>query len=130
MPDQKSIFDDIEALRRDEAQLRQQIKSQSNTGRKKRARSDELFARIPYDRGFRLLGQISGAAWVVLIELDRQILMSKGQNLIEFNPEHLLSMQMTPTTIYRCLRQLEKAEVIKVDWCRGKRAVVTHLWFA
>jgi hypothetical protein len=127
MPDQKSIFDDMDAVRRDAAQL----KPPSSPKHKKRQRSSELFARIPYDRAFRLHKRISAAAWIVLIELDRLMLTSaKGRNPFEFNPDHLLTnLRIGRATVYRCLHQLEKAKVIKVDWQRGKEAAVTHLWY-
>src|SRR5262245_48187448 len=65
-PDPASVFDDLDALRR------AQIAPAAPAFRgQRRQRSAETFARIPHDRA-RELGRrnLSGAAWVLLIELD------------------------------------------------------------
>ena len=41
--------------------------------RRRRVRVKETFARIPHQRGMELYGRIGGAAWVILLELDRLI---------------------------------------------------------
>ena len=49
--------------------------------RRKRAPAKETFARIPHERGMELYGRIGGAAWVILLELDRLIFKSFGRNV-------------------------------------------------
>jgi hypothetical protein len=128
MPDQTNIFDDMDALRRDSVQL----KPPSKAGRNRRPRSGETFARIPHDRGLRLYGKISAAAFVILFELDRLILTSRGQNPIPLKHKRLYAVGMARSTINRALRQLQDVKVIRVErWSDGGDAtLVTHLWFS
>jgi hypothetical protein len=89
----------------------------------------ETFARIPHQRGLQLYThKVGGAAWAVLIELDRLILKARGQNPIRLSNHNLQAMGMSRSTKMKALRQLESAGVITVD-LQGRGAVkVTHLW--
>jgi hypothetical protein len=65
-----SVFDDLDTLRQELPPVLT-----------RRARSVETFARIPHARGYELARRkLSGAAWALLIELDRLILMVRSQN--------------------------------------------------
>jgi hypothetical protein len=122
----KSVFDDLDALRQDAVQSKPRPAGRGN----RRAPSAEPFARIPYDRGLRLYGKISATAWVVLIELDRLILLSKGQNPVPFEHERLYAAGMQRNTICQALQQLETAKVVQVKWGNGgNTTLVTHLWY-
>jgi hypothetical protein len=124
---QKNVFEDMDALRQDSEQLKLKVK----TGRSRHARSTESFARIPHDRGLRLYGQISAAAWVIMIELDRLIFKFKGQNPIPLKFDRLYAIGMARSTVNKALRQLQKAKVIQVkQWGSGRRnTMITHLWY-
>lgn len=114
------IFDDLEQLRQDQ---------RAPTPR--RARSTETFARIPHDKAIKLYRQgISSAAWLLLIELDRAILKSRGRNPVLLWSPRLRAAGLTNQTRTRALRQLERAGVVSVTQ-RGKGLApwVTHLWF-
>jgi hypothetical protein len=124
MRDPTSVFDDLNALRQDGEQLKKQMKASN-----KRARSEETFARIPHDRGLRLYKKIDAAAWVILIELDRLILTSKGQNPIPLTNQRLYDIGMSRNAKFKALRQLEQAGVIKVVRQERGTVLVTHLWF-
>jgi hypothetical protein len=96
------------------------------TGR--RARTTETFARIPHQRGLQLYRHIGGAAWVVLIELDRLIFKAGGRNPIRLTNQNLQAIGMPRSTKAKALRQLQDAGVITVQ-LQGREAVlVTHLW--
>jgi hypothetical protein len=124
MRDPSSVFDDLNALRQDGEQLKKQMKASN-----KRARSEETFARIPHHRGLRLYKKIDAAAWVILIELDRLILTSKGQNPIPLTNQRLYDIGMSRNAKFKALRQLEQAGVIKVVRQERGTVLVTHLWF-
>jgi len=128
MRDPTSIFDNLDALRHEAERPKVQGKANNN----RRARSGETFARIPHDRGLRLYGHVSGAAWVILIELDRLILTSKARNPIPLDHERLFGVGMTRSTIHKALRQLQKAKVVQVEYCAKHRqddTLVAHLWY-
>jgi hypothetical protein len=124
MHDPSHIFDDLDALRQDAEQLKKQKKAGN-----KRTRSNETFARIPHERGLGLYKKVDGAAWIVLVELDRLILTSKGQNPITLTNERLYNLGMSRNAKHKALRQLENAGVIKVERQEREGVLVTHLWF-
>jgi hypothetical protein len=96
----------------------------------RRERITEFFARIPHDRA-RDLGRcrISGAAWVLLIEIDRLIFEGHGRNPIRFTHQNWQAAGLSRRKIRRALQQLEKAGVISVDQRPGQAPLVTHHWF-
>jgi hypothetical protein len=51
---------------------------------RRRTPTRETFARIPHKRGMELYGRIHGAAWIILLELDRLIFKSFGRNPVRF----------------------------------------------
>jgi len=117
--DPTDIFDNLDKLRADlAAPLR-------------RERITETFARIPHDRALALYRhKISGAAWVVLIELDRLILKQRGKNPVRFWSPRLRAAGVLTRTRSRALCQLEAAGVIKIQHKgKGLSPWVTHLWY-
>jgi hypothetical protein len=117
--DPTDVFDDLDKLRTDlGAPLR-------------RERLVETFARIPHDRALDLhRHKISGAAWLVLIELDRLLLKARGKNPVRFWSSRLRAAGITREVRARALRQLQAAGVIEIEQ-RGKGLSpwVTHLWY-
>jgi DNA-binding transcriptional ArsR family regulator len=96
--------------------------------RRKRARTKETFARIPHESGMKLYGRIDGAAWIILLELDRLIYKSYGQNPVRLTNQNLAAVGMPRNTKSKALRQLEDAGVITVVQDGQAAALVTHLW--
>lgn len=68
----------------------------------RRVRTKETFARIPHERGLKLCGRIGAAAWVVLIELDRQI-FKNHKNPIHLPNKKLLRPSVCPAAPKRGL---------------------------
>ena len=124
--DPADVFNDMDALRR-----AQTAPAGPAFQGQRRQRIEETFARIPHDRGLGLYRhKISGAAWIVLIELDRLILKARGKNPIKFWSSRLRNIGLTHRTRGRALRQLEAAGVITVEQRgRGLSPWVTHLWY-
>jgi hypothetical protein len=121
--DPTDIFDDLDRLRQEQRD--------GLIVRYKRQRSIETFARIPHDRALELYRhQITGAAWVVLIELDRLILKRRGQNPVRLISSRLTAAGVSHHTRRRALRQLEAAGAIKLQY-RGEGLApwVAHLWY-
>ena len=121
--DPAAIFDDLD-------QLRQEQRDESSV-RHKRQRSVETFARIPHDRALELYRhKITGASWIVLVELDRLILKRRGQNPVCLISSRLTAAGVSYHTRRRALRQLEAAGAIELRY-RGKGLApwVTHLWY-
>jgi hypothetical protein len=87
----------------------------------------ETFARIPHNKGMRLYG-IDGAAWVVLLELDRLIFKAYGRNPVKLGNESLKDIGMPRNTKWKALRQLQKAGVITVVQQGQEATLVTHHW--
>ena len=113
----------VKAVKRDARQTQD-----GGKGAGRRARTTETFARIPHQRGLQLYGHIDGAAWVVLIELDRLIFKAGGRNPIRLTNQNLQAIGMSRSTKAKALRQLQDAGVITVQ-LQGREAVlVTHLW--
>jgi hypothetical protein len=97
----------------------------------RRPRTIETFARVPHDRALELYQhKISGAAWAVLIELDRLVLKARGKNPVRFWSSRLRAVGLTKRTRMRALRQLEAVGAIRVEQ-RGKGLSpwVRHLWY-
>jgi hypothetical protein len=122
--DPVDIFDDLDALR--QAQTAPQT-----IAPQRRVRLKETFARIPHDRAVELARHdIGGPAWLILIELDRLILKSRGKNPIRLTNRNLKAAKVTNHTKARALRQLEAAGVIRVvARQRGKSPLIIHYWF-
>jgi hypothetical protein len=76
------------------------------------ARLAETFARIPHAHG-RELGRLGlcGAAWTLLIELDRLIFEARGKNPIKLTYRSREAAGLTRRTTSRGLGQLAKAGV-------------------
>jgi hypothetical protein len=114
------VFDDLAKLRQDDlanVPLRRQ-------------RLTETFARVPHDKALELGRKIDGAAWVILIELDRIILKHHGQNPVKLISGRLRAAGINKRTRSVALRQLEAAGVIRVERRKhGLAPRVTHLWF-
>ena len=121
--DPAAIFDDLDRLREEQRD--------GSSVRHKRQRSVETFARIPHDRALELYRhKITGAAWIVLIELDRMILKRRGQNPIRLINSRLTAVGVSHHTRRRALRQLAAAGAIELHY-RGKGLApwVAHLWY-
>jgi hypothetical protein len=115
--DPADVFEDLDQLRAD-----------LTVSAQRRKRLTETFARIPHDKGLAL--DISGAAWRVLIELDRLILKAGGQNPIPLSSKRLRAIGLTEGNRMRALRQLEIARVILVKRRgRGHSPWVFHTWY-
>jgi hypothetical protein len=115
--DPADIFNDLDQLRGELTSPRQQ-----------RQRLTETFARIPHDKGMAL--NISGAAWCVLIEIDRLILKAGGQNPIPLSSKRLRAAGLTSAIRLRALRRLEASGVILIKRRgRGRSPWVFHTWF-
>jgi hypothetical protein len=125
------IFDDIDKLRADVATTAPSTPAQPESpSRSRRAREVETFARIPHNRALKLGLSLDGAAWQVLIELDRLILSQYGKNPVLLWSKRLRSIGLVSGPRIRALRQLEEAGVVTVKR-RGKGLSlwVTHLWY-
>jgi hypothetical protein len=82
------------------------------------------WARIPHERALQLHGRIDGAAWIVLIELDR-LIFKTGQNPVRLPNKKLRAVGMSRTGKAKALRQLQSAGVVtyKQD---GNEAPLVH----
>jgi hypothetical protein len=117
--DPANVFDDLGKLR---AEMAAPVR---------RPRAVETFARIPHDKGLALYRhKLSGAAWVLLIELDRLILKHRGQNPVKLVSSRLRAIGLKNANRKWALRQLVKTGVIRVEWSGpGLAPWVTHLWY-
>jgi len=96
----------------------------------RRQRSSETFARIPHDRGFELNRRnLSGAAWALLIVLDRLIFEGHGKNPVKLTHRWLKAAGLSRFAAMRALRLLESAGVVSVERRRGRAPLVAHRWF-
>jgi len=95
---------------------------------RKRTRTRETFAQIPHKRGIELYGHIDGAAWVILLELDRLIFKSFGRNPVRLANHKFEAVGMPRNTKWKALRQLEAAGVIAVVQEGQEAALITHNW--
>jgi len=96
--------------------------------RRKRAPAKETFARIPHDRGMGLYGKINGAAWIILLELDRLIFKAYGRNPVRLANSNLEAVGMSRNAKSKALRQLQRAGVITVVQQGREAALITHHW--
>lgn len=116
--DPADVFDDLDKLR------------EQFTAPGPRKRSGDTFARIPHDKGLALYPKVSGAGWVVLIELDRLVLKSGGQNPVRLWSRRLRKIGVVSRVRMRALRELEAAGVVKVKRGKGELGLwVIHLWY-
>ena len=122
------VFDDLEVLRATTSQLTPRAPSSSP---RRRQRSTESFARIPYAKGLALhQHDIGSAGWTILLELDRLILEARGRNPVSLTNHHLRQYGVDRAGKWRALRKLEAAGVIAIER-RGREApLITHLWFS
>lgn len=118
--DPTSVFDDLDRL-----------KQEQRGGLGRRARTAQTFARIPHDKGLALYRhRLPAAAWVVLIELDRIILRSRGRNPVKLSSRRLREIGLIRSQRQRALRALERAGVVKVSrHGQGASPWVTHTWY-
>jgi hypothetical protein len=122
----------VQPANNDDDIFERELRSES-TGKpasRRRERSAETFARIPHDKALELYRyDISSAAWVTLVELDRLILKRGGQNPVRLNSSRLRNVGIRHSVRQRALRQLKAAGVIKVKYRgNGLAPWVTHLW--
>ena len=130
--DATGIFDDLDKLRVGAGAPSPSAPAQPESPlRSRRVRETETFARIPHDRALELYRHhISGAAWAVLIELDRIILMQRGKNPVRLWSPRLRAAGLTSHIRIRALRRLEAAGAIKIEQKDpGRGPLVTHLWY-
>jgi hypothetical protein len=118
--DPTDIFEDLDQLRADLTSPRQ-----------RRQRITETFARIPHDKGLALYRhRLSGAAWVLLIEIDRLILKAGGNNPVPLSSTRLRAIGLKAGNRMRTLRELETAGVILIKRRgRGHSPWVFHTWY-
>jgi hypothetical protein len=117
-PDPSSLFDNLDALR------------QLPPVATRRARSTETFARIPHDRGRELARrELGGAAWALLIELDRLIFEGRGRNPVQLTARSRKAAGLSRFRAARALQQLEAAGVVSVEQRPGRAPLVMHRWF-
>jgi hypothetical protein len=92
-----------------------------------RKRMTVKFAMIPHDQ-VRLLGQqnISGAAWYLLLEIDRLVFESFGKNPVKVTRR--CAPGLSRHTKRRALRQLVKAGVVSIEQKPGRAPLATLLW--
>lgn len=115
--DPADIFDDLDQLRAGQASPQQ-----------RRQRAVETFARIPHDKGLAL--RISGAAWQVLIEIDRLILKAGGRNPVPLSSKRLRAIGIKAGIRTRALHRLETAGVIMIKRRgHGRSPWVFHTWY-
>ena len=121
------VFDDLDALQAATPQLTPKAPSGR---RRRRQRSTESFARIPYAKGLALhQHDIGSVGWTILLELDRLILEAGGRNPVRLTNHHLRQYGIDRAGKWRALRKLEAAGVVAIEQ-RGREApLVTHLWF-
>ena len=115
--DPAAVFDDIDALREAMPAVAT-----------KRARTSETFARIPHDRA-AALRDIGGVGWLILVEIDRLILKSRGRNPVRLTNHRMHQLGISRQSKRYYLRKLEAAGIIKVQSEVRKWTVVTLLWF-
>jgi DNA-binding transcriptional ArsR family regulator len=119
-PDPATMFDDLDALR----------EAQRNPAPQRRQRTTETFARIPHGKALALYRQAGGSPWMVLVELDRLVLKSRGKNPVKLFSARLRGIGISHRTRQRALRMLEAAGVVRVEQQgKGQPPLVLHLWY-
>ena len=97
--------------------------------RRQRPQVTEPFAAITYAVARKLRDcRVSGAAWFLLIELDRLLFGPGGENPLRLTSRKLTTSGLTSWTTNRKLYQLERAGLISVFRQRGRCPVITPLW--
>ena len=96
-----------------------------------RSPAGKLFARIEFDAADRLFDQrASGAAWRLLVEIDRLILAQRGRNPVRLYSPRLRRLGLTHHTRRRALQQLVKAGLVEIELDRrGLSPWVRHLGY-
>ena len=123
--DPVDVFNDLDALRQAQA-----APAGPAFQGQRRQRIAETFARIPHDRGLALRRHnLTGAAWILLILLDRLIFEGRGRNPVKLTHRCLKAAGFSRYAAKRALRSLEKASVVAVTRHRGRAPLVTHRWF-
>jgi hypothetical protein len=116
--DPASIFDNLDGLRA----------SMPPVASAKRARSVATFARFPHEQALKLRS-INGSGWLIMVELDRQILKERGHNPVRLTNYRLRELGIGRMTKQRQLRKLEEAGVIRVVTKERTATEIAHLWF-
>jgi hypothetical protein len=118
--DPADVFDDLDQLRADLMSPPQ-----------RRQRATETFARIPHDKALALYRhRLSGAAWVLLIEIDRLILKAGQRNPVPLSSRRLRAIGLTGGHRKRALRRLETTGVILIKRRgHGHSPWVFHTWY-
>ena len=92
----------------------------------RRQLSTVKFARIPHDVARQLFRRrITGAAWLLLVEIDRLDLEKGRERSIRLTRGELEGSGLSPGQVKRGLHQLEGAGVITVTRKSGNSPVVT-----
>jgi hypothetical protein len=90
-------------------------------GQSRRPLASKPFARIYLEDADRLFGhRVSGAAWRVLVEIDRLILAQRNRNPVRLYSPRLRRLGLRDHARQRALRQLVKAGLIEIE--QTKRA--------
>jgi hypothetical protein len=89
------------------------------------------FARIYLDVADRLFEhRVSGAAWRLLVEIDRLILTQRSRNPVQLYSRRLRRLGLADETRRRALRQLTKAGLIEIQHNdKGLSPWVRHLGY-
>lgn len=103
----------------------------ASTHSSRRPSSPQLFARVYLDDADRLFKhRASGAAWRVLVEIDRLILAQRNRNPVRLYSPRLRRAGLTRATRKRALQQLVKAGLIEIEQnSRGLSPWVRHLGY-
>ena len=99
--------------------------------RTRRPLAAKPFARVYLDVADRLFEhRVGGAAWRLLIEIDRLVLTQHGRNPVLLYSRRLRNIGLADHTRLRALRQLAKAGLIEVKSSnRGLSPWVRHLGY-
>jgi hypothetical protein len=126
--DSEKLFDDFDG---DPLADPLETPSQKTPAWKKRLRMDETFACVPYEKAMALgRYDLGAAAWLILIELDRLILVSGGYNPVRLPSRRLQEIGgVSPMRKSRGLRQLEEAKVVTVERGNRRSPLITSHWF-
>jgi hypothetical protein len=100
-------------------------------GRVRRPLASRPFARVYLDDADRLFDhRVGGAAWRLLVEIDRLILAQRNRNPVRLYSPRLRRLGLTRATRQRALRQLVKAGLIEIEQnSRGLSPWVRHLGY-
>jgi hypothetical protein len=98
----------------------------------RRSPAVRLFARIYFDDADRLFTyRASGAAWRLLVEIDRLILAQRGRNPMRLYSPRLHRAGFSRATRKRALQQLIKAGLIEIEQdSKGLSPWVRHLGYS